>query len=225
MMTNLFSIFDPSSNSLLSLGWISMVLYMLMLKSNFWVISSKLSLVYKNLMSLLSKEFETILGMKNKFLIILLISVFIFIMMNNSMGLLPYVFNSTSHMSITMSMALPIWLGLNLFGWINQLKSMLAHLVPQSTPTALMPFMVLIESTSNIIRPLTLAIRLSANMIAGHLLMTLLGNQFSINALSMIMPIMLVQIMLTTLETAVSIIQAYVFTILTTLYINEIPSN
>jgi len=76
-----------------------------------------------------------------------------------------------------------------------------------------------------VIRPITLAIRLSANIIAGHLLMTLLGNQFSIDMLSSIIPVIVVQIMLTILETAVSIIQAYVFTILSTLYINEIPSN
>jgi len=80
--------------------------------------------------------------------------------------------------------------------------------------------MVLIESIRRVIRPLTLAIRLSANIIAGHLLITLIGNQLaSLNMLGIIFP---TQIMLVGLEMAVSLIQAYVFSILITLYISEI---
>jgi len=225
MITNLFSIFDPSTNSLLTISWISIVLFIITITPTLWLNRSKINTILKKIKWILINEFETILGSKNKYFIIILISVFTFILFNNFIGLFPYIFNSTRHMSITLSVALPLWLGLNLFGWINQLSSIFAHLVPQSTPRALIPFIVLIETTRNVIRPITLAIRLSANIIAGHLLITLLGNQFSINFLTSIIPIMIVQLMLTTLETAVSIIQAYVFTILTTLYINEISSN
>jgi len=225
MITNLFSIFDPSNNRLLSIRWVRLMLFSLILINNYWIINTKITLLTKKFLSLLNKEFETILGIKSKYLTIILISLFVFTLVNNFIGLFPYIFNSTSHIRITIRIALPLWLGINLFGWLNQIKYMFAHLVPQSTPSPLIPFIVLIERTSNVIRPLTLAIRLSANIIAGHLLITLLGNQFSINILSSVMPIIVVQILLTTLETAVSIIQAYVFTILTTLYINEIPSN
>jgi F-type H+-transporting ATPase subunit a len=102
---------------------------------------------------------------------------------------------------------------------------MFAHLVPQRTPGVLIPFMVLIESVRNIIRPMTLAIRLSANIIAGHLLMTLLGNQLAQAAPSALPLVILVQLALVSLEIAVSMIQAYVFCVLITLYIGEIGSH
>jgi len=225
MITNLFSIFDPSINKFLTIRWVSITLFIIIITPTLWVNSSKATIIIKKIKWTLVNEFETILGTKNKYFIIILVSIFTFILFNNLIGLFPYIFNSTSHIRVTLRVALPLWLGLNLFGWINQISSIFAHLVPQSTPDALIPFIVLIETTRNVIRPITLAIRLSANIIAGHLLMTLLGNQFSIDMLSSIIPVIVVQIMLTILETAVSIIQAYVFTILSTLYINEIPSN
>jgi F-type H+-transporting ATPase subunit a len=88
-----------------------------------------------------------------------------------------------------------------------------------------MPFMVLIESIRNIIRPGTLAIRLTANMIAGHLLMTLLGNITAARSGAILYILINLQIILIVLELAVSVIQAYVFTVLMTLYIREINSN
>lgn len=107
-----------------------------------------------------------------------------------------------------------------LFGWRIKNKDIFAHLVPMSTPVVLMPFMVLIERIRRVIRPLTLAIRLSANIIAGHLLITLLGNQLAeLKMFGLLMP---TEIMLVTLEIAVSLIQAYVFSILITLYISEV---
>lgn len=84
-----------------------------------------------------------------------------------------------------------------------------------------MPFIVLIESISNIIRPLTLAVRLMANIMAGHLLITLLGNQTASVGGMLLFTLLLTQIILLTLESAVAIIQAYVFAILSTLYARE----
>lgn len=102
---------------------------------------------------------------------------------------------------------------------------MFAHLVPQRTPAVLIPFMVLIESISNMIRPGTLAVRLTANIIAGHLLITLLGNQTSNRSGIILLILVNVQILLIVLELAVSIIQSYVFTVLITLYTREIHSH
>jgi len=95
-------------------------------------------------------------------------------------------------------------------------------LVPQGTPPILIPFIVCIETIRNIIRPGTLAIRLSANIIAGHLLLTLLGNTGNSLNLILINFLIITQILLLVLETAVSIIQSYVFTVLRTLYFREV---
>jgi F-type H+-transporting ATPase subunit a len=86
---------------------------------------------------------------------------------------------------------------------------------------ALMSFMVVIEAIRNLIRPSTLAIRLTANIIAGHLLIALLGNQFVEAQLSTFIPIYITQITLTTLELAVAVIQSYVFAVLLALYLSE----
>jgi F-type H+-transporting ATPase subunit a len=99
---------------------------------------------------------------------------------------------------------------------------MFAHLVPQGTPSALIPFIVIIETIRNIIRPGTLAVRLSANIIAGHLLLTLLGNTGNSISIIIVSILVFVQILLLLLESAVAVIQSYVFTILRTLYSREI---
>jgi len=98
---------------------------------------------------------------------------------------------------------------------------MLAHLVPQSTPPALISFMVLIETISSLIRPITLSVRLAANMIAGHLLLTLLGNQTAVRGIILIPGMLFAQIALLVLECAVAIIQSYVFIVLSSLYASE----
>lgn len=102
---------------------------------------------------------------------------------------------------------------------------MFAHLVPQSTPGALIPFIVLIETVRNLIRPGTLAVRLIANMVAGHLLITLLGNQTAAASNLILAGLIFTQILLLTLECAVAVIQSYVFAVLSTLYAREITSH
>jgi len=98
-------------------------------------------------------------------------------------------------------------------------------MVPSGTPGALMPFIVLIETIRNIIRPITLSVRLIANIVAGHLLITLLGNQTAIASNIILMSLIFTQILLLTLETAVAIIQSYVFAVLSTLYSSEVVAH
>jgi F-type H+-transporting ATPase subunit a len=99
---------------------------------------------------------------------------------------------------------------------------MFAHLVPQGTPGILIPFIVCIETISNIIRPGTLAVRLSANIIAGHLLITLMGNTGPGIRSFIVLILVIGQLCLLFLESAVSIIQGYVFAVLSTLYSSEV---
>nr|YP_009338118.1 ATP synthase F0 subunit 6 [Lytta caraganae]ANG08423.1 ATP synthase F0 subunit 6 [Lytta caraganae] len=222
MIMNLFSSFDPSSNLNLSLNWMSSLLCLIMIPSMFWLTPSRFNFLWIKITATLHKEFKTLLGPNSKGSTLIFVSLFSFILMNNFLGLFPYVFTSTSHMVFTLGLALPLWLTFILYGWINHTIHMFAHLVPQGTPPVLMPFMVCIETISNVIRPGTLAIRLSANMIAGHLLMTLLGNTGSSLSIYMINILIIVQLMLLLLESAVSIIQSYVFAVLSTLYSSEV---
>nr|YP_010117770.1 ATP synthase F0 subunit 6 [Diplonevra funebris]QPN53543.1 ATP synthase F0 subunit 6 [Diplonevra funebris] len=224
MMTNLFSVFDPSSSIMnLSLNWMSTFIGLLMIPSIYWLIPSRYNIIYNNILLTLHKEFKTLLGTAgHSGSTFIFISLFSFILFNNFMGLFPYIFTSTSHLTMTLSLAFPLWLSFMLYGWINHTQHMFAHLVPQGTPAILMPFMVCIETISNIIRPGTLAVRLTANMIAGHLLMTLMGNTGNSMSIIMINLLIIGQIALLVLEFAVSIIQSYVFAVLSTLYSSEV---
>nr|QVM79261.1 ATP synthase F0 subunit 6 [Vesperus sanzi] len=222
MMTNLFSSFDPSTNLNLSLNWISIFLGLLIIPVSFWLIPSRLMIIWIKILNILHKEFKTLLKTKSNSSTLIFMSLFSIIVFSNLLGLFPYIFTSTSHLILTLSLALPLWLTFMLYGWINNMTHMFAHMIPQGTPPILMPFMVCIETISNIIRPMTLAIRLMANMVAGHLLMTLLGSTGPILSSWMISILILTQILLLILESAVAIIQAYVFSVLSTLYSSEV---
>nr|YP_010411486.1 ATP synthase F0 subunit 6 [Callirhopalus sedakowii]URN73817.1 ATP synthase F0 subunit 6 [Callirhopalus sedakowii] len=223
MMTNLFSTFDPTTNLNSSLNWMSVFLGMLIIPPMFWMTPSRINMMWIKLMMILHMEFKNIIK-TNKFKgsTLIFISLFTLILFNNFLGLFPYIFTCTSHMVLTLTLSLPLWLTFMFFGWLKNTTHMLAHLAPQGAPSALLPLLVLIETTSNIIRPVTLAIRLAANMIASHLLLTLLGNSGSTLNLYMINILILVQILLLILESAVAIIQSYVFSILATLYSSEV---
>nr|YP_010736664.1 ATP synthase F0 subunit 6 [Tessaromerus quadriarticulatus]WEM32417.1 ATP synthase F0 subunit 6 [Tessaromerus quadriarticulatus] len=221
MMNNLFSTFDPSTSMNFSLNWVSSVTSLIILPMNFWIMPSRIHLSFNKMYMQLFNEFKMLLG-NNKGLVLIMVTLFMFILTNNMLGLLPYMFTSSSHLSFTMTLALPLWMSFMLFGWINNTKHMLAHMVPLGTPNMLMPFMVIIETVSNIIRPGSLAVRLTANMIAGHLLMSLLGNNAMNSSTMMLSIILFIQVMLMMFETAVSLIQAYVFSVLSTLYSSEV---
>nr|YP_010507426.1 ATP synthase F0 subunit 6 [Distenia punctulatoides]UXG19094.1 ATP synthase F0 subunit 6 [Distenia punctulatoides] len=222
MMMNLFSSFDPSTNFNLSLNWTSTLIGLLVIPSTFWLIPSRPTKLWTKIIFVLHKEFKVLIGQKSSGSTIIFISLFSIILFNNFLGLFPYIFTSTSHITLTLTLALPLWLSFMIFGWINNTIHMLAHLVPSGTPSILMPFMVCIETISNMIRPGTLAVRLSANMIAGHLLMTLLGNTGPSLSLILVNFLIITQILLLVLETAVAMIQSYVFAVLSTLYSSEV---
>nr|AFQ62325.1 ATP synthase F0 subunit 6 [Cheironitis sp. MJTNT-2012] len=222
MMVNLFSSFDPSTSLYIPFNWLSTLLWMIFIPYSFWLIPTRSSSLWKKILITLHKEFKTLLGPGSLGSTFIFISLFSLILYNNFLGLFPYIFTSTSHLVMTLTLALPLWLSFMIFGWINNTIHMLAHLVPQGTPPLLMPFMVCIETISNIIRPGTLAVRLAANMIAGHLLMTLLGNTGSSIPMSLMFILLFTQILLLILESAVAIIQSYVFAVLSSLYSSEV---
>lgn len=223
MITNLFSTFDPSTNFRTSINWLRTFLGLLLIPSLFWLIPSRLHTLWLKITLTLHKEFSVLINnVKIKGRTLIFISLFSIIIFNNFLGLFPYIFTRTRHIVFTLSLALPLWVRFIIFGWINNTIHIFAHLVPQGTPPVLIPFIVCIETIRNIIRPGTLAIRLAANIIAGHLLLTLLGNTGSSLSIIIINLLIITQILLLILESAVAIIQSYVFAVLRTLYSREV---
>nr|UZA61267.1 ATP synthase F0 subunit 6 [Endeis sp. JZ-2022] len=221
MMNNMFSIFDPTSSFMnLKMNWMSLVI-ILMAPTLYkkWVTNSRMNIMKKGIMMTINNDFKTL--MKKNFTMIFP-STMIMIMMMNSMGLLPYIFTPTTHLSTTFMLAAFFWVTINIYSWSVKPNYSLVALVPMGTPQALTPFMVLIELISNMIRPITLSIRLMANMTAGHLLISLMSSSMmTMSPLPMALTLM-AQMFLMLLEMAVAMIQAYVIMTLTSLYFNEV---
>nr|QUJ18351.1 ATP synthase protein 6 [Stegastes arcifrons] len=155
---------------------------------------------------------------------LILASLMIFLLSMNMLGLLPYTFTPTTQLSVNMAFAVPLWLATVLIGMRNQPTHALGHLLPEGTPVALIPVLIIIETISLFIRPLALGVRLTANLTAGHLLIQLIAT-----AAFVLAPIMttvaaltaILLLLLTLLEVAVATIQAYVFVLLLSLYLQE----
>lgn len=166
-------------------------------------------------------EFKVILKI-NLINLIFIISLLILIIITNFLGLFPYIFTLRRHMVFRLRFSLVLWFSYIIYGFVLNSQNIIAHILPIGTPKVLIVFIILIETIRNIIRPITLSIRLSANIIAGHLLLTLLGNQGNIINNKTNLIIINTQIVLLVLELAVAIIQGYVFIILISLYTTEV---
>lgn len=222
MIRNIFSIFDPSSSIKFSLNWIRIIIILITLPYQYWLLPSRIILIWSLIINYIFKEFNILIKYSFSNLI-LIISLFTFIFFNNFLGLFPYIFTASRHINFCLSLSLTFWLSIITYSLLNYINNFLSHLTPIGTPPILMPFIVLIESIRLIIRPFTLAIRLTANIIAGHLLLSLLGSSGqSIYSTLTFLTLILTQFLLFILEISVSIIQAYVFSILSTLYRREI---
>nr|YP_009463748.1 ATP synthase F0 subunit 6 [Notropis chalybaeus]AUW54205.1 ATP synthase F0 subunit 6 [Notropis chalybaeus] len=155
---------------------------------------------------------------------LMLTSLMVFLITINMLGLLPYTFTPTTQLSLNMGLAVPLWLATVIIGMRNQPTVALGHLLPEGTPIPLIPVLIIIETISLFIRPLALGVRLTANLTAGHLLIQLIAT-----AVFVLLPMMptvailtaAVLFLLTLLEVAVAMIQAYVFVLLLSLYLQE----
>nr|YP_004733477.1 ATP synthase F0 subunit 6 [Bunocephalus coracoideus]BAK42321.1 ATPase subunit 6 [Bunocephalus coracoideus] len=155
---------------------------------------------------------------------LILSSLMMFILMLNMLGLLPYTFTPTTQLSLNMGLAVPLWLATVIIGMRNQPTVALGHFLPEGTPAPLIPVLVIIETISLFIRPIALGVRLTANLTAGHLLIQLISTA-TITLLSTMTTVAMLTatllVLLTVLEIAVAIIQAYVFVLLLSLYLQE----
>ena len=180
-----------------------------------------MELVYNNMRSLVFDN----LGSKGQKFFPFILCIFLFISVLNILGLFPYVFTITAHIVVTFGMSLSIMIGVTLLGFLTFRVEYFSILVPGGVPLVLAPFLVVIETLSYMIRAISLGARLAANISAGHLLSAiLLGFAFNLllNGFYIIglFPV-LIMVFITLLEMMVAIIQAYVFSLLTTIYLSD----
>nr|AIG23570.1 ATP synthase F0 subunit 6 [Pseudochirops albertisii] len=172
----------------------------------------------------ITKQMMTMHNKQGRSWALMLMSLILFIASTNLLGLLPYSFTPTTQLSMNIGMAIPLWMGTVVMGFRNKPKMSLAHFLPQGTPTLLIPMLIIIETISLFIQPLALAVRLTANITAGHLLIHLISSAtLALSSISMTVSTITFTILflLTILELAVAMIQAYVFTLLVSLYLHD----
>ncbi|MEJ2119416.1 MAG: F0F1 ATP synthase subunit A [Alphaproteobacteria bacterium] len=152
-------------------------------------------------------------------------TLFMFILIGNLLGLLPYSFTFTSHIIVTFAMAITVFIGVTILGLVKHKMHFFSFFVPPGVPLAMWPLLIPIEIISYLSRPISLSVRLFANMLAGHTLLKVIGGfVFGLGAITFgvggLLPLALISV-LTGLEVVIAFLQAYVFAILTCLYIND----
>ena len=149
-----------------------------------------------------------------------ILTLFIFILFCNVLGLVPYSFTPTSHIVVTFAMAAFVFIGVTIIGFARHGLHFLSLFVPKGVPFVLLLLLVPIEIISYFIRPFSLAIRLFANMLAGHTMLAIFGGFAASVGLLAILPVAL-DVAILALEVLVAALQAYVFAILTCLYLRD----
>lgn len=150
----------------------------------------------------------------------IIFTVFAFVLSGNLLGMIPYSFTFTSHIIVTFAMAIVIFIAVTVLGFVKHGMHFFTFFVPPGTPLVMYPLMIPIEILSYLSRPISLAVRLFANMMAGHILLKVIAGFVAAMGVFGILPLALV-VALTGLELIIAFLQAYVFTILTCLYIND----
>ena len=147
-------------------------------------------------------------------------SVFMFVLVGNLLGMTPYSFTFTSHIIVTFALAFAIFAGVTILGFCKHGMHFFSFFLPPGTPWMMAPLLVPIEVISYLSRPISLSVRLFANMLAGHTLLKVIASFIGLLGIYGVLPLALVTA-LTGLEILIAFLQAYVFAILTCLYIND----
>nr|AXS65400.1 ATP synthase F0 subunit 6 [Coleoptera sp. 15 KM-2017] len=218
---NLFSSFDFYSGSnyiLFNLIILNLVLFFPM---KFWYYNSRYLYIIMEMLQFLKKEFLLLMGKNLYGGILIYISFFLYILQFNIFGMFPYSFTLTSQLNMNLYFSLVFFLVFFFIGWIKFPNMMFSHLTPLGSPNVLSPILVMIEMISMIIRPFTLSIRLTANIVSGHILMEILLSPAENMMVVLKLLIYIIMIPIFLLEMMVCFVQSFVISSLSTLYLSE----
>nr|QCQ69450.1 ATP synthase F0 subunit 6 [Nassarius hepaticus] len=230
MLVDIFSSFDDNNQvfmSLYVLMWIFSLITIVLFSSSYWVMSPRWLSVVSVFKDTASSQVFRSFGINMGGFVNIITGLFLFLILMNMSGLIPYVFSPTSHLAVSLSLGLPLWLTLIVSAIFYNPSSVVAGLLPMGAPAPLNPFLVIIETVSIMVRPITLSVRLTANMSAGHIVLTLIGNyltaSFFLSSIFSMLLLLSIQVLYTIFEFGISLIQAYIFCLLITLYSDEHP--
>ena len=185
------------------------------------IVPTKIQLLTELSYTLVSKMISDTAGSKAKPYFPFVFSLFMFVLFCNMLGMLPYSFTVTSHIIVTFALAAIIFIGVTIIGFVNHGVRYLKLFIPSGVPLFLLPLIVVIEIISYLSRPVSLSVRLFANMMAGHTMLKVFGGfVISLGIIGGWLPLSFT-VALTGLEILIAFLQAYVFAILTCIYLND----
>ena len=185
------------------------------------IVPTKIQLLTELSYTLVSKMISDTAGSKAKPYFPFVFSLFMFVLFCNMLGMLPYAFTVTSHIIVTFALAAVIFIGVTIIGFVNHGIRYLKIFIPSGVPVVLLPIIVIIEIISYLSRPVSLSVRLFANMLAGHTMLKVFGGfVISLGIIGGWLPLSFT-VALTGLEILIAFLQAYVFAILTCIYLND----
>ena len=184
------------------------------------IIPSRVQMVGEIMFNLINDLLHNIAGEEAKKYMPFIFTLFIFILICNLMGMLPFSFTVTSHIIVTFAMAIVVFIGVTVIGFIRHGFHYLSLFLPQGTPWALAPLMIVIELFAYLVRPISLSMRLAANMTAGHTIMKVIASFVILSGFFGVFPFALLTL-LTGFEIFVAVLQAYIFTILSCVYLSN----
>jgi F-type H+-transporting ATPase subunit a len=210
----------------LATGLVVLLLYLVTQRGGYLVPTrwqSIVEMIYEFVVSLVDEQ----IGSKGRKYFPLVFTTFVFLLFTNLIGMIPYSFTATSHMVVTFGLSLSLFIGITIVGFQVHGLHFFSFLLPKGAPLILAPLLVVLELVSYCFRAVSLGVRLFANMMAGHTLVKILSG-FSWTMMSVggllsvasVIPFVIV-FALTGLEIGVACLQAYVFTILTCIYLND----
>ena len=209
-----------NSSLFMSLSIIFITLLLLLSIKNKSLIPSRLQSISEIFYEFISNMVSDNIGDKGRKFFPLIFTLFTFLLFGNMLGMLPYSFTFTSHIIVTFVLAMFVFLLVTLLGIFIHGFKFFGLFVPKGVPMLMLPLMIPIEIISYLSRPISLSVRLFANMMAGHTMLKIFAGFIVPLGIFGIAPLM-VDVALTALEVLIAFLQAYVFTILTCLYLNE----
>lgn len=185
------------------------------------LVPTRLQLSAELLYKLITGMLDQNVGEKGKPFVPLIFTIFMFILACNLLGMIPYSFTVTSHIAVTFALAMLVFLLVTILGFVLHGFHFFSLFLPAGTPWWLAPLMILIEVFAYMARPVSLSLRLAANMVAGHVLLKVMaGFVVSLAIYLKFLPIPFI-VILVGFEIFVAILQAYIFTILSCVYLND----
>lgn len=224
MIPDIFSSFDQNIFYIRNKIWILILLIHLYLNSNWWITPFPSIWIKFKIDSFILNQLSLTRSKHLKRFIFIISSIFCIIIILNISGLIPYIFRISRHLIFALNLRIPLWLSLLLSSFISDWKISTANFLPSGAPTWLNPFLILIETSRILVRPITLGFRLAANISAGHIILILIRSYLAariFSSPSTFIFLFFIQIGYFLFEIAISLIQAYIFCLLISLYRND----